>query len=80
MKGKVLPRAVLVSVVEYGHVLAEHLLALFAGKYDLRVLEDVVVLCLCVTLCAVKPLLAALGADLNLSVQNVLAHILRIQI
>ncbi len=69
-----LPGAVFIGVFEFAGVLAEDLLALLAGEDDLGRLEDLVVLSLRVALRTVKPLLAALGANLNLSIQNVFAH------
>jgi hypothetical protein len=69
-----LPGAIFVSIFEFAGVLAEHLLALFACKDDLSRLEDFVILLLSVALGTVEPELAALCADLNLSVQNVFAH------
>ncbi len=70
-----LPRAVFVGVFEFAGILAEYLLALFAGEDDLGGLEDLVVLRLRVALGAVEPEFAALGADLHLSIQNVFAHL-----
>lgn len=66
--------AVLISIVELRGVLSEHLFTLFAGKDNLRVLRDFVVLGLSVALGAVEPQLATLSSDLHLGVQNVFAH------
>ena len=64
-----LPGAVFVALVQFlGHVLAEDLLALFAGKDNFGALHDFVVLGLQVALRTVEPLLAAAGADLHLGV------------
>jgi hypothetical protein len=59
-----LPGAVFVALVELVlFVLAEDLLALFAGENNLRCPEQLVILALHVALGAVEPFLAALGTD-----------------
>jgi hypothetical protein len=59
-----LPGAVFVALVELVlGVLAEDLLALFAGENNLRCPEQLVILALHVALGAVEPFLAALGTD-----------------
>lgn len=69
-----LPGAIFVSIFELAGILTEDLLALFACKDDLGGLEDFVILILCVAFGAVEPQFAALGTDLDLSIQNVFAH------
>ena len=64
MSGMCLPGAVFVALVELVLcVLAEDLLALFAGENNLRCPEQLVILALHVALGAVEPFLAALGTD-----------------
>ncbi len=59
-----LPGAVFVALIELVLcVLAEDLLALFAGENNLRCPEQLVILALHVALGAVEPFLAALGTD-----------------
>ena len=62
---------VLVALVELLHVLTERLLALLAQERHLHGLPEPMVLCLSVTLGAVKPLLAARRADGDLGVEDV---------
>lgn len=66
-------RAVFVALLELLGVLAEALLALFAGEDHLGTLLEIVVLGLGMALGAVKPLLAAGAADGDLGVEDVLA-------
>ena len=70
-----LPRAVFISIFELGHILSENLLTLLAGKDDFNSLFDFVVFFLSVALSTVEPLLAAGSANLDLGIQNMLAHI-----
>ena len=67
-------RTVLVALVVLRHVLPERLLALLAEEDHLRRLREPVGLRLRVALGAVKPLLAARGADCDLGVQDVFAE------
>lgn len=70
-----LPRAVFVALVELIiSVLAEDLLALFAGEDNLTGPIYLVILRFRVAQGAVEPLLAALCVHLYLRVQNVFAH------
>ena len=62
---------VLVALVKLLHVLAERLLALLAQERHLHGLPEPMVLCLSVTLGAVKPLLAARRANGDLGVEDV---------
>lgn len=64
-------RAVFVALLELLGVLAEALLALFAGKSHFGALHEVVLLRLGMALGAVEPLAAAGAADGDLSVEDV---------
>lgn len=62
---------VLVAILEFGHVFAEALFALFAGESHLHRLFEGVVLRFGVAFGAVEPLFAARRADRNLGVEYV---------
>ena len=68
--------AELVSLLEFTDILAEYFLALLACKYHFGGSFQFVVIThgLLVALGAIKPSLAAGGADGNLGVQNMFAH------
>jgi hypothetical protein len=75
-KWKNLPGAVFVSIIKFRHVFSEHLLALLACHDYLRGLKDFVILLFSMAFSTIKPEFAALGADLDLGVQNMFAHLL----
>ena len=54
-RGGCLPWAVFITLVEFGHVFAEDLLAFFAGHDDFRRLHDFMVLGLRVALGTIEP-------------------------
>ena len=67
-------RAVLVRLFNLLGLFAEDLLAFLANHDDFGGQLQLVVLCLCVALRAVEPLLAAGSSNGDLRVQNVFAH------
>ena len=69
--------AVLVGLLELGHIFAERLLALFAQEHHLHGRHQVVVLAvkLVVALGAVEPLFAAWRSNRHLGIHNVFAHL-----
>lgn len=67
-------RAVLVALLIVAHIFPKRLFAFLAHERHLRRLAQPMVLCLCVALCAVEPLLAAWRADGDLGVEDVFAR------
>ena len=72
--------AVLVGLLEFFDVLAEDLFALLAGEHHLGCTLQLVVLLLIMALGAVEPLTAAGSANGHLSVQNVFAHYMNLNL